>query len=687
MADFSGALATWRDINLSELQKTLDAQGIEIVDNQKESVVGRKALSDKTKEFKKIPDDEKLTAWKGLLKAYQTEIDNLTKRSKASENAFLNVYKVLAEAPDPYPLLEAAVDQAVKAAESQDLERELKRLREENVELQRRVNDFSSVETARKKAETKMEETIQEKLTQKENELNATYDEKLMNYEEREKDLQRQLSLTKNQLRDLRLSNDTTQAKLLDHSQRQDEEVVSKLAEVDMIVADLERANSRVAALERRNEILRAETEAMRGGSESSERVKSLEQQVTALETEVERVSRALETQRRVTEELEMASSKKVNEMTREVERKVAEVESLKHRMKKFHDYDEIKRELEIMKYVEFAGLEEDGEESDEQNEVNGYDAGVRMPNPNADKANGQQARSLEALLATKNKRIMEELTKFRILHGELEASLQATQEQLQSASSELEQQKALNEKLENDLLSMNNHKTEDVDSSSDILGGLDAGKKVSLLKTTVAHVTHSLPLLPLQESSNRSTPIPFTSSADTSILPIVTSQRDRFRQRNAELEEELRKQFQIISELRAEVKSLQSDNLKLYEKVRYMQSYREEAGSRPVTSQLDPLPAPSGSSDDMGKYRTRYEEAMNPFEAFRGREASRAIQNLNPVERGVLVLTRSILGNRRARTFFIFYALALHLLVMFTTYECTTSSESRLRTQPYNTQ
>ena len=40
------------------------------------------------------------------------------------------------------------------------------------------------------------------------------------------------------------------------------------------------------------------------------------------------------------------------------------------------------------------------------------------------------------------------------------------------------------------------------------------------------------------QESQARVSPIPFTSSADTSILPIVTSQRDRFRQRNAELEE-----------------------------------------------------------------------------------------------------------------------------------------------------
>src|SRR5882762_5979706 len=37
----------------------------------------------------------------------------------------------------------------------------------------------------------------------------------------REQDLQRQISLTKTQLRDLRMSNESNQAKLLDHSQRQ----------------------------------------------------------------------------------------------------------------------------------------------------------------------------------------------------------------------------------------------------------------------------------------------------------------------------------------------------------------------------------------------------------------------------------------------------------------------------------
>ncbi|KAM5530766.1 hypothetical protein V8D89_015573 [Ganoderma adspersum] len=669
--NFSGALATWKDINLSELQKTLDAQGIEVVENLKESVVGRKALADRTKEFKKSPDEQKLTAIKGLLKAYQTEIDNLTKRSKTAENSFLSVYKVLAEAPDPYPLLEAAVDQTVKAAEARDLEAELQRTREENAELRKRLNESSSLENAKRKAdarveqlEQKMDDLIQEKVTQKENELNATYDEKMRNYEEREQDLQRQLALTKNQLRDLRTSNESNQAKLLDHTQRQDQEVVSKLAELDMMVADLEHANSRVATVERRNELLRAEIEALKSGHEGTARITEYENKIADLETETDRLSQALESHKAAAEDSQAVASKKVDELAREVQKRATESEQLKAKVKQYADYDEIKRELEIMKYVEFAGLEGDDDAEDDVT-LNGDALGLHLPNPNAEKANAQRGKSLEVLLATKNKRILEELTKFRILHGELEAALHSVQSQLEATESELDKQRALNEKLETDLLQMDQRKgdtgaTSPANGTStpvDVLAGLDLGKKPG-------------------ESPARNTPIPFASSADTSILPIVTSQRDRFRQRNAELEEELRRQFNIISELRAEVKSLQADNLKLYEKVRYMQSYREDSSTRPST--LDPLPSnAAGRPDDMSKYRARYEEAMNPFQAFRGREATRAYESLNVLERGVLVLTRAILGNRRTRTAFILYSLALHLLVVFTLYECSASSGS----------
>ena len=37
------------DIDLTRLQKTLDSQGLEIIDNQKENMVGRKKLAEQTR--------------------------------------------------------------------------------------------------------------------------------------------------------------------------------------------------------------------------------------------------------------------------------------------------------------------------------------------------------------------------------------------------------------------------------------------------------------------------------------------------------------------------------------------------------------------------------------------------------------------------------------------------------------
>ena len=56
-------------------------------------------------DFKKAPPEEKLSLFNSLLKGYQEEVDNLTKRAKFGENAFLNIYQKLYEAPDPYPAL------------------------------------------------------------------------------------------------------------------------------------------------------------------------------------------------------------------------------------------------------------------------------------------------------------------------------------------------------------------------------------------------------------------------------------------------------------------------------------------------------------------------------------------------------------------------------------------------------
>eukprot|EP00955_Chlamydomonas_euryale_P029098 306665-Chlamydomonas_euryale.AAC.2 len=50
--------------------------------------------------------------------ATQEEIDRLTRRAKAGEAAFLDVYQALADAPDPAPALAAGADAEARAAEA-----------------------------------------------------------------------------------------------------------------------------------------------------------------------------------------------------------------------------------------------------------------------------------------------------------------------------------------------------------------------------------------------------------------------------------------------------------------------------------------------------------------------------------------------------------------------------------------
>lgn len=52
-------------------------------------------------------------------------------------------------------------DQTVKAAELPEIEAQLRQLREENLEMRKRLHDFSSLEVTKKGLETKLEQLEQ----------------------------------------------------------------------------------------------------------------------------------------------------------------------------------------------------------------------------------------------------------------------------------------------------------------------------------------------------------------------------------------------------------------------------------------------------------------------------------------------------------------------------------------------
>jgi homeobox protein cut-like len=131
-----------------------------------------------------------------------------------------------------------------------------------------------------------------------------------------------------------------------------DEGIAARLAELDIVVTDLERSNLRIAEVERRNGELRSEIAALQSGkgTNAEERANKLEMNFRTLELEYDTVAQKLE-QLQATAKTEKESvEKKVRGLEREVARRGEEVNELKGRLRGFDDYDEIKRELEILR-------------------------------------------------------------------------------------------------------------------------------------------------------------------------------------------------------------------------------------------------------------------------------------------------------------------------------------------------
>lgn len=126
---------------------------------------------------------------------------------------------------------------------------------------------------------------------------------------------------------------------------------------------------------------------------------------------------------------------------------------------------------------------------------------------------------------------MLDEVTKLRVSWEELSAQHVKAEDTIESLQNEVARQKGLNEKLENDLMGLDGKGDRGASvpaQGGQGLAGLDiGGKSVSCL----SDIDSRLALI-------RQSQGPAPANGDTSILPIVTSQRDRFRQRNAELEE-----------------------------------------------------------------------------------------------------------------------------------------------------
>jgi homeobox protein cut-like len=151
-----------------------------------------------------------------LIVAYQGMIDALTNRSKTAESAFLSIYKLLAEAPDPYPILEATVAELLNSEEATRLAEENARLRDQ-LEKQ---GDVNQLRMQLRQMEVQSEESTKRKVAQKETEMLALIDEKERNWAEKEQEYQRQITDSRDMVKELKVSQEVVSARLSAQDQK-----------------------------------------------------------------------------------------------------------------------------------------------------------------------------------------------------------------------------------------------------------------------------------------------------------------------------------------------------------------------------------------------------------------------------------------------------------------------------------
>ncbi|XP_039099443.1 protein CASP isoform X7 [Hyaena hyaena] len=627
----------WKRFDLQQLQRELDATATVLANRQDESEQSRKRLIEQSREFKKNTPEDLRKQVAPLLKSFQGEIDALSKRSKEAEAAFLNVYKRLIDVPDPVPALDLGQQLQLKVQRLHDIETENQKLRETLEEYNKEFAEVKNQEVTIKALKEKIREYEQTLKNQAET-IALEKEQKLQNdFAEKERKLQEtQMSTTskleeaEHKVQTLQTALEKTRTELFDLKTKYDEEITAKADEIEMIMTDLERANQRAEVAQREAETLRGQLSSANHSLQLASQIQkapdveqaievltrsSLEVELAAKEREIAQLVEDVQRLQASLTKLRENSASQISQLEQQLSAKNSTLKQLEEKLKGQADYEEVKKELSILKSMEFAPSEGAGTQD--------------------------ASKPLEVLLLEKNRSLQSENAALRISNSDLSGRCADLQVHVTEAMATAAEQRDLIARLEQDLSTIQSIQRPDAEGAAE----------------------HGLQKIP--EPIKEATALFYGPSAPASgtipegqvdsLLSIISSQRERFRARNQELEAENRLAQHTIQALQSELDSLRADNIKLFEKIKFLQSY----------------PGRSGSSDDTElRYSSQYEERLDPFSSFSRRERQRKYLSLSPWDKATLSMGRLVLSNKIARTIGFFYTLFLHCLVFLVLYK-----------------
>ncbi|KAM6593671.1 hypothetical protein CsatA_001374 [Cannabis sativa] len=634
----------WKEFDLEKERYVLDEQGVKIADNQENSQKNRRKLAESYKEFKKASADEKSSLFNSLLKGFQDEVDNLTKRAKFAENAFLNIYQKIYEAPDPYPSLASISEQDMKLSdlelENRKMKVELEEFRTEATHLKNQQATIRRLEERNRQLEQQMEEKVKEIVEIKQRSLAEENQKTLEVLKDREQLLQDQLRQAKESVSNMQKLHELAQSQMFELRAQSDEDRAAKQSEVNLLMDEVERAQTRLLSLEREKGILRTQLQSANEDTDKkSDDIDSntilensliaKEKIISELNMELHNIETTLSNER----EEHINDIKKLNSLLHEKEVALEEMKKEIQARPTEKLVDDLRKKVKILQAVGYNSIEaEDWEVA----------------------TSGEEMSKMESLLLDKNKKMEHEITQMKVKLLEKASLLETAEGTIAKLTAKVNEQQKLIQKLEDDILKGYNSK----DQRNNLFDDWDLSEARS---TELSESTDQKHVSSDQDQS--------------SMLKVICNQRDRFRTRLRETEEETRQLKEKIGQLTAELERSKADNVKLYGKIRYVQDYNlEKVVSRGSKKNVEDLES-GFSSEVESKYKKIYEEDINPFAAFSKKERDQRYKELGFRDRITLSSGRFLLGNKYARTFAFFYTIGLHILVFTCLYRMSALS------------
>uniref|UniRef100_A0A2K5CJU0 Protein CASP n=1 Tax=Aotus nancymaae TaxID=37293 RepID=A0A2K5CJU0_AOTNA len=578
----------WKRFDLQQLQRELDATATVLANRQDESEQSRKRLIEQSREFKKNTP----------------EIDALSKRSKEAEAAFLNVYKRLIDVPDPVPALDLGQQLQLKVQRLHDIETENQKLRETLEEYNKEFAEVMNQEVTIKALKEKIREYEQTLKNQAET-IALEKEQKLQNdFAEKERKLQEtQMSTTskleeaEHKVQSLQTALEKTRTELFDLKTKYDEETTAKADEIEMIMTDLERANQRAEVAQREAETLREQLSSANHSLQLASQIQkapdveqaievltrsSLEVELAAKEREIAQLVEDVQRLQAGLTKLRENSASQISQLEQQLSSKNSTLKQLEEKLKGQADYEEVKKELNILKSMEFAPSEGAGTQD--------------------------AAKPLEVLLLEKNRSLQSENAALRISNSDLSGRCAELQVRVTEAVATATEQRELIARLEQDLSIIQSIQRPDAEGAAE--------HRLEKIPEPIKEAT-ALFYGPAAPASGA-----LPEGQVDSLLSIISSQRERFRARNQELEAENRLAQHTLQALQSELDSLRADNIKLFEKIKFLQSYPGRG---------------SGNDDTELRYSSQYEERLDPFSSFSKRERQRKYLSLSPWDKATL--------------------------------------------------